>query len=63
MKKLEFLVILSFILSVLGLLLTSYYLFIAEKINNKIFVGSTIVKIVVIIFLIWYLINHARLKQ
>jgi hypothetical protein len=61
-KSEENLVIILFIVTILGLILTVYYIFIADKINYPIFYASSILNLIIIIFLIRYLIKDRKVK-
>ena len=61
-KSRETLVIILFIISILGLFLTVYYIYIAEKINYPIFYGSSILNLIIIFYFIRYLVKARRGK-
>jgi hypothetical protein len=61
-KSKDSLVIIAFILTILGLLLTVYYTTIAEKINYTVFISSSILNLIIIIFFIRYLIKAKKAK-
>lgn len=61
-KRKDALVTIAFILTILGLMLTVYYTTIAEKINYPIFIGSSILNLIIIIFFIRYLIKAKKVK-
>ncbi len=56
----DVLVIVLFILTIIGLMLTIYYMAIAEKMNFPILISSSILNILIIIFFIRYLVKAKK---